>query len=126
MNSIIVSGRLVRDWESRKAKDVDLYINSIAVQRDYKENGEYQSDFFDVKAFSNVGSYLSKYSKKGDLVILQGTANINSYVDKDGIGRKAFSIKVLKANCLTSAEKSQNEGEFVDDPSFNGDDDIPF
>ena len=131
MNSIIVSGRLVRDWVtiSKKTKDQDFYTNSIAVQRDYKENGEYNCDFFDISAFSNVGQYLSTYSKKGDTVILQGIACINSYVDKDGIGRKAFHIKVVKANVLAEKQDPKdvigdNDTDFIE--TNDPEDIIPF
>lgn len=111
MNLFIVTGRLTKDPELMESKDGKAYCRfGIAVKRGYSKGGENNVDFFDCTAFSSTAEAIAKYCKKGSQVALQGSLEINSYTDKNGVARKSPSYKVREAEFLSSASaKSEHE-----------------
>lgn len=99
MNKIIITGRLVRDPESKQLSSGTSVCNTaIAVDRTYKDKeGNRQSDFFDVSAFGYTADFISKYFKKGDFIAIAGSMESRKYTDKDGNNRTAWSIHVDEA-----------------------------
>lgn len=110
MNIVIASGRLVKEGVFKEANGTFVYNNSIAIKREYQENGEYQTDFMDISAFGGCAKYLNEYAKKGDLILIQGTLYTNTYNDKNGVERKSVSIKVSKVNQMTFKKKDEEKG----------------
>lgn len=105
MNKIIVSGNLVKDIEVIN----NAVKNVVAVKRDYKTNDKYETDFFDIIAFGNNATYLSKYAKKGDRVELCGKMQIRNYQAADGTTRKFYEILVESINSFGSKNTEQTE-----------------
>ena len=122
MNKIILTGNIVNDTVSREK----LAKNSIAVRRDFKnEDGEYDTDFFEIIAFGHQADYMKNYICKGDKVEISGKMQIRQYQTQDGINRKAYEVIIESIGTLIKANqdniKPQDEGfeEVYDD-------DIPF
>lgn len=90
MNKIELMGRLVKDIELKKGKNDNIYgVFTLAVGR--KENKEI-TDFIDCIAFGKLAETISKYTEKGNRLIVTGALHFNAYTDKDGKNRNTVSI----------------------------------
>ena len=66
LNHIVVMGRLTRDPELRKtASGVSVTSFSVAVDRDFSQDRQKETDFLDVVAWRNTAEFAAKYFTKG-------------------------------------------------------------
>lgn len=72
LNRIILMGRLTHDPELRKTQSgVSACSFSIAVDRDYKaQNGEKETDFFDIVTWRATADFVSKFFTKGRMGLI--------------------------------------------------------
>ena len=125
MNLFITTGRLTKDPELMESKDGKAYCRfGIAVKRGYSKGGENNVDFFDCTAFSSTAELIAKYCKKGSQVAWQGSLEISSYTDRNGVARKSPSFKVREVEFLSSAsakgEHEEHDG-YGDNPFDDND-----
>lgn len=120
MNKVIITkARLVKDIEVKyNVKGNAVIQNSIAIKRDYKnENGEYDTDFFNISLFGNNAEYISKFGSKGSLVNVFGALRNYKYKDKDGNNRTSTEIIVDNIELLSKAtDKDEPVKEEVKEP----------
>ena len=111
MNVVAVMGRLVRDPELRRTGNGTAVASfTIAVERDYKgENGEKETDFFDVVAWRGTAEFVSKYFSKGRMAAVQGRLQTRTWTDKDENKRKAVEI-VAEAVYFGDSKKDEAQG----------------
>ena len=85
LNNWTGAGRLVKDPEMRTLPNGNPVSNfTIAIDRDYKpKDGERETDFIDVISFRQA-EFVSKFMKKGSMVIVNGRLQIRSWKDNDG------------------------------------------
>ena len=94
LNNINLIGRLTADPDYRTTQSgIALARFTLAVERDYQQNGEKQTDFIDIVAWRSTADFVSKYFRKGQLVAVNGSLQTDTYTDKDGNKRKAWSIQ---------------------------------
>lgn len=80
MNKVILTGRLTADPKPYEK----VTIFTVAVKRDYKsQNGTYESDFINCKAFGKTAEIINKYFVKGKPITLTGSIRTGKY-EKDG------------------------------------------
>lgn len=95
LNQIILMGRLTRDPEQKNGRDAVIAKFTLAVDRRKKED---PTDFFDCTAFGGTAEVVLGLKqncsplKKGDKVVVRGSAHIDNYTDKDGVKRKSFNV----------------------------------
>ena len=93
LNRIIVMGRLTKDPELRDAKGTPVCTIRIACDRDFKsQNGERETDFFDVVAWRGLADTVSKYFTKGRMIVVDGRLQIRPWTDRDNVKRNATEI----------------------------------
>lgn len=104
MNTIAITGNLCHNIELRYSKNNKAVLtNTIAVRQNKKnKDGQYETDFIDIVAFSNNAEFIGKYAKKGNKVGIQGKLHINNYTDEKGITHKNSYIVVDNVEILTS------------------------
>ena len=69
LNIVALNGRLVREVELKVTTSGKKVVNfTVAVQRSHDKE---QADFISCVAWNHTAEYLSKYSKKGSLFIMQ-------------------------------------------------------
>lgn len=142
LNLVALNGRLTADPELRHTNsDIPVTQFTLAVDRSYvKPGSERQADFIDIVCWRGTAEFASRYFKKGQLVAVEGSIQIRSYVDKDGNKRKAFEVVAGNVHFAESRRDGMDEiqhnaraagvpistgdnGDFVE---INGDDDLPF
>ena len=93
LNHITIMGRLVRDPELRRTgSGVAVTSFTVAVDRDFANNGEKETDFIDCVAWRQTGEFVSKYFMKGSMIVVSGRLQIRSWTDKDGNKRRTAEV----------------------------------
>lgn len=94
LNTWTGAGRITKPLELKTTQSGVPFLNfTIAIDRDYKNGDEKETDFVDVSAYRATAEYLSKYADKGRMVIVNGRLQSRKYQDKDGNNRTAWSIQ---------------------------------
>ena len=131
LNRIVLMGRLTRDPELRKTQsDTPVCSFSLAVDRDYKKDGEKkETDFIDIVAWRATAEFVSKFFTKGRMAVVEGRLQIRDWTDKEGNKRRSAEINADNVYFGDSrpaqAEGSSGHGEadaFKDFPPL---DDFP-
>ena len=133
MNNICITGRLTSAPEIKKTTSgVSVCSVSIAVDRDYKVNGEKATDFIPCVFWRGTAEFVGKYFSKGDMIAVVGSLESRKYTDKDGNNRTVWEVKADKVSfCGGKKEASQdntqdNTQSFEDVYDEISDDDMPF
>ena len=111
LNSCVLMGHLTADPELRTTqtgKSVTSF--SLAVDRDFQQNGEKQADFISVVAWGKTAEFIDKYFCKGRMIAVVGRIQTRTYTDKDGNKRKATEVVADKVSFTgEKAEPSEQE-----------------
>lgn len=111
LNRIVVQGNLTRDVEIRRTNSGSAVGSfSVAVQRDFvnKQTGEKETDFIDVTVFGKTAEFVGKYFSKGSQAIVEGSLQIQEWVDKEGNKRK--TPQIVATNVYFCGKKSSDSG----------------
>ena len=94
LNRIILMGRLTRDPELRKTQsDTPVCSFSLAVDRDYKKDGEKkETDFIDIVAWRSTAEFVRNYFAKGRMAVVEGRLQIRDWTDRDGGKRRSAEV----------------------------------
>lgn len=122
MNNFIFSGRLGGDPEVRYSsgsKPTAIASFSVAVERDFKRDGEPTADFIKCVCFGKSAEAVEKYLTKGVKIIGVGSVQNNNY-EKDGV--KHYSMQVILnkwefAESKKAAAESAESGEQTTTPA---------
>ena len=129
MNNICITGRLTSAPEIKKTTSgVSVCSVSIAVDRDYKVNGEKTTDFIPCVFWRSTAEFVGKYFSKGDMIAVVGSLESRKYTDKDGNSRTVWEVKADKVSfCGSKKEASQDTTPTFEDVSeeISGED-LPF
>ena len=108
INNVVLMGRLTADPELRTTQSgTSVTSFTVAVDRDYKTDGERQTDFINCVAWRNTADFITTYFRKGQMIAVQGTIQTRNYEDKNGNKRTATEVIVEKASFC--GEKKQEE-----------------
>ena len=114
MNKVILMGRLTKDPEVRysqgeNATAVARY--TLAVDRQFKRDGDQSADFINCIAFGKRGEFAEKYLRKGTKIAVVGRIQTGSYTNKDG--QKVYTTDVIvdEHEFVESKASQQNGGD---------------
>ena len=136
MNKVILIGRNTKAIELKQTQTgVSVATFSLAVKRNFKTNGTYESDFFNCVAYRASAEALSKYVNKGDLIEVEGRLQTRNYTGKDG--RTVYVTEIIVDNVeflQNKKDKQEQTEERYDGDPFGGaeftavdpDEDLPF
>lgn len=106
MNQFYGIGNLVRDPEVRSTNAGIKVCNfTIAINRRVKNNGEQQTDFFNIVAWRQLAELCEKYLSKGKKVAVVGSIQTRNYEDKNGVKRTSWDILADEVEFLSPADK---------------------
>lgn len=110
MNQVILMGRLVRDPETRTAKDSTVCNFTLAVDRKFKSaNGERQADFINCIAWRQTGEFISKYFTKGSMIAVVGSMQTSTW-EKDGVKQYKTEVVVEQAHFTGEKKEAKSDG----------------
>lgn len=103
MNKFEIIGRLTKDAEIRYTKENKKVVSfTIAVN-----NTKDDSTFFKINAFNGTADLIEKYTKKGDLIYIDGMVKNNNYEDKNGIKHYEYMFIANKIEFLSKVENKK-------------------
>ena len=118
LNYDVKTGRLTADPELRTTQNgVPVVGFTLAVQRNYKIDDEYPTDFLNFVAWRGTAEFICKHFRKGNLITVEGALETRKYTDKDGNNRTAYEIKVDRAHFCESAGGRQNNNNGGNPPA---------
>jgi len=105
MNKIILIGNVTKDPKLEEtASGVSVCKFSIAVNRDYKKDGERETDFFNVVCWREKAEVCAQYLKKGNKAAITGRLENRTYEGNDGVKRTVTDIIAEGVEFLTPKE----------------------
>lgn len=131
MNKSILIGRICADPEIRRTqngKTVSSY--RLAVDRQFKKEGQPEADFINCVAWGSNGDFAEKYLHKGMKIAIEGCIQTRTYDDKDG--KKVYVTEVVVDHhefCEKKSDSGNNSGgyaPFVPVNDMTDGDDLPF
>ena len=124
MNTVVMMGRLARDPEVRtSAQGNSVARYSLAVNRDYKREGEPDADFFNCVVFGSGADFAEKYLAKGTKIVIRGRVENDNYTNKDG--NKVYGTRiVVEQQDFAESKKSSGE-EYMEVPD-DYEEELPF
>lgn len=127
LNSIIIMGRLTADPELRTTtSNVSVTSFTVAVDRNYKNGDERQTDFINCVAWRGAADFVSRYFSKGRMIAVQGSLQTRNYEDKKGNKRTAVEILADSVSfCGDRPNESTGTGTFTVLPNNEDDASLP-
>lgn len=93
LNHIDIMGRLTRDPELRATgSGVIVCSFTVAVDRDFSQNGEREADFIDCVAWRKIGEFVARNFTKGSMILVSGRLQMRGWTDKDGNKRRTAEV----------------------------------
>ena len=110
MNKVILIGRLCNEVETRRTQSGKAVASyRLAVDRQFKQDGQPEADFLNCVAFGSNGEFAGKYLNKGMKIAIEGRIQTRNYDDKDG--KKVYVTEIIVEHhefCEKKAEFSGN------------------
>ena len=131
MNQWVGIGRLCGEPEVRYAesgKAIATY--RLAVNRDYKKDGQTSADFISCVAFGNNGEFAKNYLHKGMRIAVVGRIQTRDYTNSNG--QKVYVTEVIVDRhefCDSKKTEIDNNVDVFGGQHFSessSDDDLPF
>ena len=109
MNSTNIIGTITKDIELKETQSGVKYVRfSIAVNRNYKnEDGEYDTDFFNIVAWRKTAEFISEYFGKGKRIGISGRLQQSKFTDKDGNERTSVEIVANEVQLIEKKVKDE-------------------
>lgn len=116
LNKIVIMGRLTRDPELRYTQSQTPVASfTVAVDRDFKnQDGSRSTDFIDCVAWRQGGEFVSRYFRKGSMIVVEGPLQSRQWQDRDGNKRTSWEINVEHA--YFGESKREDRGESYGTP----------
>ena len=120
LNVICIMGRLAHDPVAKAtANGVPVTTFSVAVERSMAgQDGNRQTDFFDVVAWRKTAEFVSRYFNKGSWIAVNGSLQTRSYEDKNGNKRKVYEIIADNVHFAGNKSDASTGGGDADDSQF--------
>ena len=118
MNSVQIIGNITKDIELKETSNGVKYTRfSVAVNRPTKkEDGTYETDFFNVVAWRKTAELVKNYFGKGKKIAIVGKLQTSKYTDKDGNERTATEIVANEVHIIERKNAEAPAEEKTEDP----------
>ena len=132
MNRITLMGRIATDVELKTTQSgVSICTFRMAVDRKYQKKGEdRQTDFFNIVCWRGTAEFVTRWFKKGSLILLEGEMQTRQYTDKSGNAQTRYEVEAETVHF--TGEKIENAsqeatGSYTAVPNTRGESgDYPF
>lgn len=127
MNKWFATGNLTKDPElTTTANGINFCRFGLAVKRDYQQNGENETDFFNVIAWRNLAENCYKYLKKGSKIAISGTIQIRTYNSQSGEKKSITEIIADNVDFCSPKQKDTNSEQSTTTFTPIDDSQLPF
>ena len=106
MNLTILTGRITKDLEIKKAGQTQVLNFSLAVDNPFKKD---DVSFFDIVAFGKTAELLNNYCNKGSKIAVEGNLKQDRFTDKEGKNRSVVRVIANRIEFLDTKGQSNNQ-----------------
>ena len=109
VNNVVLVGRLTKDVELKYTQSgmaVAKFI--LAVNRQFKKDGQPDADFITCTAFSKTAENLANFMRKGSQIGVVGSIQTGYYDDKDG--KRVYTTDVICNNIQFLESRQEQQG----------------
>lgn len=105
LNKAILMGRLAADPELRQTPNgISVVSFRIAVNRTYNRD---LTDWIDIVAWRQQADFVSRYFRKGSMIIVEGSIQTRNYEDRNGNKRTAVEVVADQVHFAESKNSSR-------------------
>ncbi len=107
-NRAILMGRITHDLELRTTPNgISVCHFQIAVDRRFQAKGEERkSDFFRITAWRQTAEFVTRYFRKGSMILVEGELQTSTYTDKNG--NNVNAVEIVADQISFTGEKANN------------------
>jgi single-strand DNA-binding protein len=80
---------------------------TVACERDYTQGTQREADFIDCVAWRQTGEFVSKYFRKGSMIVVDGRLQSRKWQDRDGNKRVAWEVNA--EHCYFGESRRQED-----------------
>lgn len=108
MNKFIGYGRIYKELEIKQTQNgVKFGVFGLAIQRPYKQNGEYKADFIPCETYNEHHIKFLQSMVKGTRLVVEGELNIESWQENNE-WKNFTKIKVNSISFVETREERNN------------------
>ena len=107
MNKFLAIGRATDEPNIKYNEDLCIARYTMAVDRQFKKEGENGADFIKCVAFGKNGQFAEKYLSKGKKIAIEGRIQTGSYENKKG--EKVYITDIIVNSQEFVESKSQEK-----------------
>ena len=109
MNKVVLTGRITKDPEIRYTQTGMPNLRfSLAVDRQTRDaQGNRTADFISCVAFSQQADFMSRYVKKGNMLVVEGRIQTGQFQGQDGQTRYTTDVVIERIENLSPREQNQ-------------------
>ena len=85
------------------------------MDRDFSQSGERQTDFIPCVAWRGTGEFVSKYFRKGSMIVVSGRLQLRDWQDRDGNKRRSAEV-VADSVYFGEAKRDDSRGSAYQAP----------
>ena len=133
LNHAEIMGRLTADPELKTTRSgVAVTRFSVAVERNYEVNGKRPTDFLNVVAWRGTAEFVTKWFRKGQMIVVEGAIETRDYEDRNGNKRTAVEINADRVHFAGEKKQEGNNTAQTENVSqarteaFETDSELPF
>ena len=94
INKVILMGRLCADPELKTTQSgIAVCWFRIAVNRQYSKSSEKKADFINIVSWRQQAEFVSRYFRKGSMIIVEGKLQNADYTDNNGVKHYAMDVQ---------------------------------
>ena len=110
MNKVFLTGRLTAKPELRYTQSNNAVASfTVAVNRQKKQDGTQEADFINCRVWNKQAENLCKYQDKGNLILVDGSIRVDSYIGNDGSKKYITYVLAERIEYLESKKKTEAE-----------------
>jgi len=126
MNKFLAIGRATDEPNIKYNNELCIARYTLAVERNFKKDGENGADFIRCVAFGKNGQWAEKYLTKGKKIAIEGRIQTGSYENKKG--EKVYTTDIIVNSQEFVESKSQEsvtrQAEPKPEPTPTGNEDF--
>ena len=110
MNKVFLTGRLTAKPELRYTQSNNAVASfTVAVNRQKKQDGTQEADFINCRVWNKQAENLCKYQDKGNLILVDGSIRVDSYLGNDGSKKYTTYVLAERIEYLESKKRTETE-----------------
>ena len=126
LNAICIMGRMVANPELRRTQNgTEVCGFTLAVDRDFKNGAERDTDFIDCVAFGKTAVFVCRYFTKGSLMAVNGRLQVRTGTTRDGEKRR-FCEVVAESVYFGGGKPEGKRETHADYEEMEDETDLPF